>query len=48
LLGLLACSSGLRDTAAPVQARDLISGFDLARLKREPFVFTDAMWRALS
>ena len=47
LLGLLAWSCGLRDTAGPVAARDLLAGFGLARLKREPFVFTDAMRMAL-
>jgi glutamyl-tRNA synthetase len=47
LLGLLAWSSGLRDTIAPVRVRDLIADFDLQRLKHEPFVFTDAMRRAL-
>ncbi len=48
LLGLLAWSCGLRETTAPVPARDLIAGFDLARLKREPFVFTDALRREIS
>ena len=47
LLGLLAWSSGLRDTTAPVRATELLAGFSLDRLRHEPFVFTDAMRRAL-
>jgi glutamyl-tRNA synthetase len=47
LLGLLAWSCGLRETTEPVQAGDLVAGFDLAQLKREPFVFSDGMRRRL-
>jgi glutamyl-tRNA synthetase len=47
LIGLLAHSCGLRDTTAPVSARELLADFDLARLPREPFVFTPAMLQAL-
>ncbi len=38
LLGLLAESLGLRPTHAPVELDELLSDFDLAKLKREPAV----------
>lgn len=39
LVGLLAWSCGLVDKPAPVQARELVSSFDLAKLPREAWVF---------
>ena len=47
LLGLLAWSCGFRDAKEPATAEDLLSDFDLAKIPHEPFVFQDAMWRAL-
>jgi glutamyl-tRNA synthetase len=47
LLGLLAWSCGLRPTRGAVTARELLDGFDLAAVPREPFVLTDALWREL-
>ena len=41
LVGLLAQSCGLRETAEPCLAAELINGFDLQRIKREPFVWTE-------
>lgn len=40
LIGLLAWSCGLRESAAACEAMDLLDGFSLQRLKREPFAFT--------
>lgn len=39
LIGLLAKSCGLRDTAEATSARTLVMGFDLAKIPRAPFVF---------
>jgi glutamyl-tRNA synthetase len=47
LLGLLAQSCGLRKTAEPVAARELLNGFSLAHLPPEPFVFTAEMLQSL-
>jgi glutamyl-tRNA synthetase len=47
LIGLLARSCGLRDTAEPIAAGELVAGFDWSRVPREPLTFTDAMWRCL-
>lgn len=41
LIGLLARSCGWRDTIRPTAARDLVSGFSLDAIPREPFVLTD-------
>ncbi len=43
LLGLLAQSCGLRQTAEPTTARELLADFDLAKLPRDPFVYHDDM-----
>ena len=43
LVGLLAWSCGLRESPAACRAQDLLEGFSLQRLKREPFVFTDPL-----
>ncbi len=47
LLGLLAWSCGLRPTREPVTAAELLDGFDLAAIPREPFVLSNALWREL-
>ncbi len=47
LVGLLACSSGLRATAAPIAATELVAGFDLSSLPRKPWVFTPELWDSL-
>ena len=47
LIGLLALSCGLRETAAAVTASELLADFDLSRIPRSPFVFTDEMWSEL-
>jgi glutamyl-tRNA synthetase len=47
LVGLLAWSCGLQPTSAPVSARELLPQFNLDRLPREPFIFTDAMLNEL-
>lgn len=39
LIGLLAWSCGLRPSPMPCRAVDLLDGFHLQRVKREPFVF---------
>ncbi len=41
LIGLLAWSCGLRLTREPVAARELLMDFDLCRVLRERFVFTE-------
>lgn len=41
LLGLLAQSCGLRETAEPITARELLDEFDLAKLRPEPYVYRD-------
>lgn len=43
LLGLLARSCGLRETAEPTTAAELLAGFDLAKLPRNPFVYQDEL-----
>ena len=43
LVGLLAWSCGLRPTAEPVAAAELVAEFSLARLPRQPLVFTPQM-----
>jgi glutamyl-tRNA synthetase len=43
LLGLLAQSCGLRETAEPVTARELLDDFNLAKLPRDPFVYHDEL-----
>jgi glutamyl-tRNA synthetase len=45
LVGLLAWSCGLRSSAEPTTARELIADFDLARVPPQPFAWTDDMWR---
>jgi glutamyl-tRNA synthetase len=40
LIGLLAWSCGLRESPAECRAQDLLEGFSLQQLKREPFVFS--------
>jgi len=47
VVGLLAWSCGLRPTAAPQRAADLLDDFDLARVPRQPLVLTDDLWRSL-
>lgn len=47
LIGFLAWSCGLRPTADPVAARELLTDFDLTHLSQQPFVLTNAMWRDL-
>lgn len=47
LIGLLAHSLGLRPTAAPSTARELLADFDLSRVPQAQFVLTDAMWEEL-
>lgn len=42
LLGLLACSAGLRPTAEPTTAGDLLADFSFARLSRVPWVFRES------
>lgn len=41
LVGLLAWSCGLRPTRGPVRPRELLADFDLSRISRERFVFTE-------
>jgi glutamyl-tRNA synthetase len=43
LLGLLAQSCGLRETADSTTARELLADFDLAKLPRDPFVYQDEL-----
>lgn len=43
LIGLLAWSCGLRESPAACRAQDLLEGFSLEQLKREPFVFSDQL-----
>jgi glutamyl-tRNA synthetase len=47
LVGLLAKACGLQPTATPCRAADLIEGFDLARVPRQPFIFTPELARGL-
>ncbi len=47
LVGFLAQTCGLRPTAAPCVARELLDDFNLAKLSRTPLVFTDEMLRQL-
>jgi glutamyl-tRNA synthetase len=48
LLGLLAWSCGLRLTAEPISAAELLVRFDLSRLPAAPFVLTNEMWADLA
>lgn len=41
LVGLLAWSSGLLAEPRPIRASDLLGDFDLAKLPRQPFVFSE-------
>jgi glutamyl-tRNA synthetase len=41
LIGLLAWSCGLTEKPQPIQARELVTAFDLAKLQRQPWVFGD-------
>jgi len=43
LLGLLAQSCGLRETAEPITARELLDESDLAKLQQDPYVYQDAL-----
>jgi glutamyl-tRNA synthetase len=43
LVGLLAWSCGLRPTPEPVSAADLVAGFSLVPLPRQPLMFTPQM-----
>jgi glutamyl-tRNA synthetase len=47
LVGMLAWSAGLRTTAEPIAPPELLAGFSLGKLPRQPFVFTGAMLRTL-
>jgi glutamyl-tRNA synthetase len=47
LVGLLAWSCGLRETARPVAPSELLSGFSLGALPRGPFVLTVKHWAEL-
>ncbi len=47
LVGLLAWSCGLRPTRQPVAARELLAGFTLEKLRKQPFVFEPSMLGAL-
>ena len=47
LVGLLAWSCALRPTAEAVTARELLADFDLSRIPKQPFVFTNEMWQRL-
>lgn len=42
LVGLLAWSCGLRPTCEPVSAKQLLADFDLERLSKQPFVFSES------
>jgi glutamyl-tRNA synthetase len=48
LIGLLAWSCGLAASRAPLRAQDLLPGFDLARIRRQPFVMSDVLWAELT
>ncbi|MCA9120741.1 MAG: tRNA glutamyl-Q(34) synthetase GluQRS [Planctomycetaceae bacterium] len=43
LIGLLALSCGLRETAKPITARELLADFDLAKLPPDPFTYLDEL-----
>jgi glutamyl-tRNA synthetase len=47
LVGLLAWSAGLRQTAEPVTPQELLADFSLNKLPRKPLVFTTEMLRQL-
>ncbi|MNI65805.1 Glutamate--tRNA ligase 1 [compost metagenome] len=47
VVGWLAYISGLIDRPEPVAAADLVSGFTLESISREPFVLTDTMIQKL-
>jgi glutamyl-tRNA synthetase len=48
VVGFLAYWSGLHDRPEPMKAADLIAGFDLAKIPREPVVCSDATLRSLT
>jgi glutamyl-tRNA synthetase len=47
LVGLLAWSAGLQPAPNPLGPSELLSGFSLGRLPRQPFVFTASLLRQL-
>jgi glutamyl-tRNA synthetase len=47
LIGLLAWSCGFIDKPQPIQARELLTAFDLAKLPRQPWVFGAAEMQRL-
>jgi glutamyl-tRNA synthetase len=47
LLGLLAWSCGLIDHPTPIQPRELLTAFDLAKLPREAWVFGEEQMHLL-
>ena len=47
LVGLLAWSCGLLENAEEIRARELVAGFELGKLPREAWAFTDAHLRWL-
>ena len=47
LVGLLAWSAGLQLIPEPITPRELLAGFDLDKLPRQPFAFTASMLRTL-
>ncbi|MFN0019323.1 MAG: tRNA glutamyl-Q(34) synthetase GluQRS [Pirellulaceae bacterium] len=47
LVGFLGWSAGLRPTAEPLMPQELLADYQLDKIPREPFVFTDDMLRQL-
>ncbi|WP_127531748.1 tRNA glutamyl-Q(34) synthetase GluQRS [Paenibacillus kobensis] len=47
VVGLMAAWSGLHDRAEPIEAAELVRGFDLCRVPREPVVVDEAALRML-
>jgi glutamyl-tRNA synthetase len=47
LVGFLAWSAGLRSTPEPLIPQELLADFQLDKIPRQPFVFTNAMLRQL-
>lgn len=47
VVGFLAWTLGLRPTAAPVTAKELVADFDPSRIPRQSFVLTDELWQDL-
>ncbi len=47
LVGLLAHSCGLIDRPEPVVPRELLTAFDLSKMPRQPWVFTEPMWQSV-